>query len=117
MTRRCFSLYKIIAPILLSKGISNKCGEIITDHALPLRINDISNELMSQIKNKDLKTDTVIVVYDIIIYGRTVNNLLDSIISGVKDAKNIKDNEITHMLLNHMRVLCITQNLCNSKIR
>lgn len=117
MTRRCFSLYKIIAPILSSKGISNRCGEIITDHALPLRINEISKALMNQIQNKDSKSDTVIVVDDIIIYGRTVNNLLDNIISGVKDANNIENNEITHMLLNHMRVLCITQNLWNSKIR
>ena len=121
LTRRCFSLYKIIEPFLSHYQIKNSYGEIITDNALPLRINEISEVLMSQIQDKDAdansKSDSVIVVDDIIIYGRTINNLLDRIISGVRRVKHIKDEETTRMILNHMRVLCITRNLWNSKIK
>lgn len=77
LTRRCFSLYKIFRVILKAHGIGNRQGTvIITDNAIPVYLSELRNALTRQ---GDDGTASVVIFDDIIIYGRTVNGILDQI--------------------------------------
>lgn len=74
LTRRCFSLFKVFDPILRSKNIKNMHGTIISDNAIDFYIDKIRDVLNSP---PHLGTASVIIIDDIIIYGRTVSTVLD----------------------------------------
>lgn len=93
LTRRCFSLYKIFAPILKQRGIVNVHGTILTDNAIALYMDKIEHVLTSP---PVPGTASVIIIDDIIIYGRTVSGLLNRLLE-----KGDREN---------IRVLCLFRN-------
>lgn len=78
LTRRCFSLFKIFAPILRSKNMRNMYGTIISDNAIDFYIDEIREALISPPKPR---TASVIILDDIIIYGRTVSSVLNRLLT------------------------------------
>ncbi len=103
MTRRCFSLFKIFSVILKDDGISNAEGTfIITDKVVLLYVKEIKDALLS--------STGVLAIDDIIIYGRTINALLDTVRSFLSkdDWKKVRDN---------IEVQCIVKNKDFSRIR
>ena len=105
MTKRCFSVDKIFLPILTSKGINNEYGKIISDKALPFYSEDI-NTILSDSKNNNI---SVLIMDDIIIFGRTINSLIEQIMSRVEMSQD--------QLLDKVLVRCIWQNKYKKKIR
>lgn len=101
MTRRCFSLYKIFAPILAEDGIENAKGtQILTDRSVPIHLSQIQEALQS---------DSILIVDDVIIYGRTIGVLLDKIVpSSAKSFNAIKQN---------IHVLCLVKNMNYSRLK
>lgn len=108
LTRRCFTLFKIFYPILIQKGIGNQYGKIITDKALGLYSDEITELLLNSI---DSENAVVLVVDDIIIYGRTINSILDEIVS------KANEYEMRRNLIDNMLVRCIMQNKFKSQIK
>lgn len=108
LTRRCFTLFKIFYPILIQKGIENQYGKIITDKALCLYSDEITELLLSSINDENA---SVLVVDDIIIYGRTINSILDKIVS------KIDEYDMRKKLTDNMLVRCIMQNKFKSQIK
>ncbi len=104
LTRRCFSLYKIFAPILKEQGIENSNGVIITDNAIDIKMEEIRKALTNP---PEEGVASVIIVDDIIIYGRTLNAILDKIFD--KDSKEIRDN------LRIMSIVKSVQNCLNEE--
>ncbi len=97
MTRRCFVLFKIFKPILSYKNIENEYGTIITDKALELYSNDITNALKSSDDEDDTK---VLLIDDIIIFGRTIKNTIDDILQDIDEAER-------ELYLNKLLAFCI----------
>ena len=104
MTRRCFSLFKIFAPILKEEGYENKHGVIITDRAIPFYASKIARAIRFSTEH----SIAVILADDIIIYGRTVSTILKQL-EGMCSL-NTKD------FTRHVRVSCIVMNQEDSKL-
>lgn len=102
LTRRGFSLFKIFAPILKEKGIVNTYGKIITDQALDYYMDNVKEA----VKNPKIPSSaSVIIVDDIIIFGRTIKNIVERILSNIEEK-----------YAENLRILCITWNSANTKI-
>lgn len=102
LTRRCFSLFKIFEPILKSKGIENKYGIIITDKSMDLYLDIMRKRLDDATDDDDA---IVLIIDDIIIYGRTINGMVEKII----------DNKLSR--LNYVLIRCMLKNQCDSQIK
>ena len=110
MTRRCFSLYKIFKPILEADGIKNEYGTIITDKAVELYLDEIINSFK---KEKNKKNTVVTIFDDIIIYGRTINSLIDKLFNGVTDYSC----ELIGLLADNVVVRCMVESQYANKIK
>lgn len=108
MTRRCFSLFKIFSPILFQKGITNQYGEIITDKAISFHYDKIVDSLNASINGNNIST---LIVDDIIIFGRTINAIIDSVLS------KFGDDYLKDQLTDHILVKCIMKNKYCSQIK
>lgn len=95
LTRRSFSLFKIFRVILNMHGIT-PYGIIITDNAIPLFLSDLQNELINKTKEDAI---SILIIDDIIIYGRTINKILTEIL-------NTPNSESR----NQIHVMCIVKN-------
>jgi hypothetical protein len=94
MTRRCFSLYKIFKPILEEYGIYNMYGKIITDKAMAFYMDDIVDKFKTASENS-----VVIAIFDdIIIYGRTINSLINMLLNNLQTTDN-EEHYINHILV------------------
>lgn len=82
LTRRCFSLFKIFSVILKADGIENEYGTIITDNAVSLNMEEIRRALNDK-NESGYGSASVLIIDDIIIYGRTINELLNRIFDSV----------------------------------
>lgn len=80
LTRRCFSLYKVFKPILEARNITNQYGTVITDNAIDFYIDDIKRALTDPPIEG---AASVLVVDDIIIYGRTINTILTRLLDQI----------------------------------
>ncbi len=98
LTRRCFSLFKIFSVILKADRIDNQYGTIITDNAVSLNKTMI-REALSNKNEEGFGSASVLIIDDIIIYGRTINELLSHIFDSVK---------IDYLL--RLRVICMIEN-------
>lgn len=87
MTEGCFSLFKIFSPILEKRRIKNRCGQIITDKSIDLYLDDINVSLE---KSSDSNRADILLVDDIIIYGRNINKTIDKILGNFNDSDNIE---------------------------
>lgn len=77
LTRRCFSLFKVFSPILNSKKMRNMHGIIISDNAIDFYMDKIREVLNSP---PIPGTAPVMIIDDIIIYGRTVSTILNRLL-------------------------------------
>lgn len=99
LTRRCFSLFKIFAPILEAHGIRNsEKTTIITDNAIDANIEEIKMTLKRQNVSG---IASVLIVDDIIVYGRTIHAILDRILDDSDSTKN------------NLRIMCIVNSVQN----
>lgn len=88
LTRRCFSLFKIFREILKS-DIGESYGHIITDNNVELYFNEIQKAIATMPKKG---AAPVIIADDIVIFGRTVGNIIGSISDQIEEecAKQIR---------------------------
>lgn len=99
LTRRCFSLFKIFEPVLKNHYVQNY-GKIITDNSINANMADIRAVLK---KPPQEGAVSVLVVDDIIIYGRTINSILDGIFNSTIDETEQENLKV-------MSVIMSTQN-------
>lgn len=98
LTRRCFSLFKIFSVILKADGIENEYGMIITDNAVSLNMEEIRSALGDK-NERGYGSASVLIIDDIIIYGRTINELLNRIFDSVNTDSFFR-----------LRVICMVKN-------